>query len=231
MKNFGETIRDLRVAQDLGLRETATKVGISPAYLSRIERFKERPPRPEVIKTLAKVLAADPDVLFRLSSSTDPEIVDYLHDQPEVMTLLRYIKEAGFTEAEIKSLIQVAKSIKANSHIQYEEIIMSEISVGEFMLHEYNRYKIEQNAKELPGLYFITKMHGITPQLVYVGESENVRKRLLQHCEGKTKKSDCIKSHQPGRFGYSFHSDFFSKEKRLEVEKSIIEKYKPLCND
>jgi len=34
MKNFGETLRDLRVAQDLGLRETATKVGISPAYLS-----------------------------------------------------------------------------------------------------------------------------------------------------------------------------------------------------
>jgi predicted transcriptional regulator len=50
MKNFGETIRDLRVAQDFGLRETASKVGISPAYLSRIERGKERPPRPEVIK-------------------------------------------------------------------------------------------------------------------------------------------------------------------------------------
>lgn len=115
MKNFGETIRDLRVAQDLGLRETAAKIGLSPAYLSRIERNKERPPRPEVIKTLAKVLAADPDVLFRLSSSTDPEIVDYLHDQPEVMNLLRYIKEASFTEDEIKSLIQVAESIKANT--------------------------------------------------------------------------------------------------------------------
>ena len=116
MRNFGETIRDLRVAQDLGLRETATKVGISPTYLSRIERGKERPPRPEVIKELAKVLAADPDVLFRLSSSTDPEVVDYLHDQPKVMNLLRYIKEASFTEDEIKDLIQAAKSIRANSH-------------------------------------------------------------------------------------------------------------------
>lgn len=113
MKDFGETIRDLRVAQDLGLRETATKVGISPAYLSRIERGKERPPRPEVIKELAKVLAADPDVLFRLSSSTDPEVVDYLHVRPEVLNLLRYIKEANFTEDEIKSLIQVAEKIKS----------------------------------------------------------------------------------------------------------------------
>ena len=116
MKSFGETIRDLRVAQDLGLRETATKVGVSPAYLSRIERGKERPPRPEVVKELAKVLAADPDVLFRLSSSTDPEVADYLHHQPDVMNLLRYIKEASFTENEIKSLLQAAESIKANSH-------------------------------------------------------------------------------------------------------------------
>jgi HTH-type transcriptional regulator, competence development regulator len=115
MKNFGETIRDLRVAQDLGLRETATKVKISPAYLSRIERGKESPPRPEVIKELARLLAADPDVLFRLSSSTDPEIVNFLHDQPEIMNLLRYIKAADFTEAEIKSLIQTAESIKKST--------------------------------------------------------------------------------------------------------------------
>lgn len=114
MNNFGETIRDLRVAQDLGLRETAIKVGISPAYLSRIERGKERPPRPEVVKELARVLAADPDVLFRLSSSTDPEVVYFLHDQPEVMNLLRYIKEACFSEDEIKSLIHAAENIKAN---------------------------------------------------------------------------------------------------------------------
>ena len=115
MKNFGETIRNLRTAQDLGLRETASKVGISPAYLSRIERGKESPPRPEVIKNLARLLAADPDVLFRLSSSTDPEVVGFLHNQPEVMNLLRYIKEASFTEAEIKSPIQTAECIKGNS--------------------------------------------------------------------------------------------------------------------
>lgn len=116
MKNFGETIRELRVAQNLGLRETATKVGISPAYLSRIERDKERPPRPDIIKDLAKVLAADPDVLFRLSSSTDPEIVDYLHSKSEAMNLLRFIREANFTETEIQNLIKVAESIKNESH-------------------------------------------------------------------------------------------------------------------
>ena len=112
MKNFGETIRNLRVAQDLGLRETAIKLRISPAYLSRIERGKERPPRPEVIKELAKVLAADPDVLFRLSSSTDPELLDFLQKKPDVLHLLRFIEENNFTELEIKNLIQTAEGIK-----------------------------------------------------------------------------------------------------------------------
>jgi transcriptional regulator with XRE-family HTH domain len=123
MKAFGETIRDLRVAQDLGLRETAGLIGISPAYLSRIERGKEPPPRPEVIKTLAKTLAADPDVLFRLSSSTDPEIVDYLHENPDTMLLLRYLKDAGFTPQSIKQLLGTAQEISDNEcpkkkHIQ-----------------------------------------------------------------------------------------------------------------
>ncbi len=112
MNKFGETIRNLRVAQDLGLRETASKIGISPAYLSRIERGKEHPPRPEVIKALAKVLAADPDVLFRLSSLTEPEVVDFLHDQPEAMAFFRYLKDASFTDAEMRQLLKLAESIK-----------------------------------------------------------------------------------------------------------------------
>lgn len=116
MKTFGETIRDLRIAQDFGLRETAITIGISPAYLSRIERGKERPPRPEIIKQLAKMLAADPDVLFRLSSSTDPDVVDYLHDQPEVMNLLRFIKDNNFSKDEIINLTRTAESIKHSTY-------------------------------------------------------------------------------------------------------------------
>jgi len=112
MNSFGETLRELRVAQQLGLRETAGKVSISPAYLSRIERGMERPPRPEVIKDLARVLAADPDVLFRLSSATDPDVVDYLNEQPEALSLLRYIKDEGFSRGQIEELRRAAEDIR-----------------------------------------------------------------------------------------------------------------------
>jgi HTH-type transcriptional regulator, competence development regulator len=87
-------------------------VGISPAYLSRIERDKERPPRPEVIKELARVLAADPDVLFRLSSSTDPEVLGFLHQHAEAIQLVRFLNEANFTPDELTRLMTYARRIR-----------------------------------------------------------------------------------------------------------------------
>ena len=131
MKDFGETIRELRVAQDLGLRETAGKVGISPAYLSRIERGKEHPPRPEIIKELAKLLAADPDVLFRLSSSTDPEIVGFLHEQPEAINLLRFLKDSNFSAEELKQLIKAAKAVKSSPQQNHRTIQLEALSLPE----------------------------------------------------------------------------------------------------
>lgn len=113
MRDFGQTVRDLRIAQELGLRETAVLVGISPAYLSRIERGKEHPPKPEVIKDIARVLGADPDVLFRLAASTDPEVTSLLQDRPDILSLIRQINEANFSEAEIDKLVRAAGRIKA----------------------------------------------------------------------------------------------------------------------
>lgn len=101
MTKFGETIRQLREAQNLGLRETATMVGISPAYLSRIERGKEHPPKPEVIKALAKVLAADPDVLFRLCPSTDPDVVTLLKERPKVLELVRLVMARELSDEQL----------------------------------------------------------------------------------------------------------------------------------
>jgi len=115
MKLFGDAIRELRMAQDLGLRETAGKIGISPSYLSRIERNKERPPKPEIIKALAKEMAADPDILFRLSSSTDPEVTGFLHEKPEVMELLRFIQTTEFSLEQISKLLDAAKIIHTSS--------------------------------------------------------------------------------------------------------------------
>ena len=111
----------LHVAQNLGLRETAIKANISPTYLSRIERGKDYPPRPEVIKELTHALAvvAYLDVIFKLSSFIDPEIVTYLHNQPAVMNLLRYIKEADLSKSNIEQLVGGAQALSAEKQTAF----------------------------------------------------------------------------------------------------------------
>lgn len=58
MKSLGETIRSLREARGLLIREVAAGLGIDPSLLSRIERGVKRPTRSQVV-TLARILDVD----------------------------------------------------------------------------------------------------------------------------------------------------------------------------
>ena len=108
-KSFGGTIREMREAQKLGLRVAADRLGISPAYLSRIERGKERPPKPELVKRLATLLGGDPDLLFRLAESTDPDLAAYIREVPRVPDFLRTAKEVNLTSEDFDVLIEEVK--------------------------------------------------------------------------------------------------------------------------
>ena len=108
-KSFGGTIRELREAQKLGLRAAADRLEISPAYLSRIERGKERPPKPELVKRMATLLGGDPDLLFRLAESTDPDLAAYIHREPRIPEFLRAAKEMKLTSEDFDVLIEEVK--------------------------------------------------------------------------------------------------------------------------
>ena len=109
IRNFGETIREMRQAQRMGLRAAAERIGISPAYLSRIERGKERPPRPDLVKRLATLLGGDSDLLFRLAESTDPDLAEYVHSIPNVPEFLRTAKAMNLTSEDFAMLIEEVK--------------------------------------------------------------------------------------------------------------------------
>ena len=105
-RSFGETIREMREAQGMGLRTAAERLGISPAYLSRVERGKERPPRPDLVKRMAALLGGSPDLLFRLAESTDPDLAEYIHLVPNVPEFLRTAKEMKLTSEDFEALIE-----------------------------------------------------------------------------------------------------------------------------
>ena len=93
----------------MGLRAAADRLGISPAYLSRIERGKERPPKPELVKRLATLLGGDPDLLFRLAASTDPDLAEFLHGTPNAPEFLRVAKALELTSEDFEVLIAQVK--------------------------------------------------------------------------------------------------------------------------
>ena len=117
-KTFGDTIREMREAQGLGLRVAADRLGISPAYLSRIERGKERPPKPDVIKRIATLLGGDPDLLFRLAESTDPSLAEYIHLVPNVPEFLRTAMAQKLTSEDFEALIGVIKRRRPSEDIK-----------------------------------------------------------------------------------------------------------------
>lgn len=120
-KSFGETIREMREAQDMGLRAAADRLGISPAYLSRIERGKEHPPKPDVIKRIATLLGGDPDLLFRLAESTDPSLAEYIHLVPNVPEFLRTAMAQKLTSEDFEALIEEIKRRRPSETLGSEE--------------------------------------------------------------------------------------------------------------
>jgi HTH-type transcriptional regulator, competence development regulator len=101
MSKFGEIIRELRVAQNLELRETAHLVGIAPVYLSRIERGKEAPPSEEVVRALAKLLAADADVLLRLCPAPDNQVAVLLQQHPNLLGVFQLLLDRDLSDEQV----------------------------------------------------------------------------------------------------------------------------------
>jgi HTH-type transcriptional regulator, competence development regulator len=101
MSKFGEIIRELRVAQNLELRETAHLVGIAPVYLSRIERGKEAPPSEAVVRALAKLLATDADVLLRLCPAPDTQVAVLLQQHPNLLGVFQLLLDRDLSDEQV----------------------------------------------------------------------------------------------------------------------------------
>lgn len=112
-KMFGETLRKMRKAHGTGLCVAADKLGISPAYLSRIELARENPPRPELIRKMATTFGGDADALFRLAQSTDPVLADYMNSTPALPKFLRAAMSARFTSKDFEHLTEQVRRQKS----------------------------------------------------------------------------------------------------------------------
>jgi nitrogen PTS system EIIA component len=106
--HFGATLRMLRLDAGIGLTELARRVGVSPAYLSRVEHGHDAPPTPDRIAAIARALELSPVVLLEIAQGAGAALASYLERVPEASALFMEMaaRELGPAEiAKIKELM------------------------------------------------------------------------------------------------------------------------------
>ena len=100
MTHFGVAVRTAREElrrsdRRYSLRQVAQRIGVEPAYLSKIERGDVGPPSEATTKRLARELGQDPDVLLALGGKVSDDLQEIIRRRPKLFAeLLRQLREA-----------------------------------------------------------------------------------------------------------------------------------------
>jgi len=107
-KKFGTYIRELRINSKIGQRELAQKIGVAASYLNDIEKNKRSAPKLIVIKKLSLILKTELNLLNDLAGNSKkslaPDIIEYIEKNPNIVSLIRSLKNNNLKEDEINKL-------------------------------------------------------------------------------------------------------------------------------
>jgi transcriptional regulator with XRE-family HTH domain len=109
---FGRLLRSLRLESGVGLRELSRLIEKSPGYLSDVESGNVPPPSKETIVQIANALNVDKKTLLNAAKKIDPELSEYVAEQPQVADFLRMAKDKEFNDDDWDRLTQLAKLSK-----------------------------------------------------------------------------------------------------------------------
>jgi len=87
-EKFGAFIRREREARDIGLREMAKKIGVSPTYLSKVERDEFTPPIEEKVRAIATIIECDPDKLLGMAGRVPADVANIIKRYPVALSRL-----------------------------------------------------------------------------------------------------------------------------------------------
>ncbi len=100
MTYFGSMVRDIRERlkredRRYSVRQVARRVGIEPAYLSKIELGEVAPPSEATTVRLARELGEDPDVMLALAGKVSGDLQEIIRKRPKLFAdLIRQLKSA-----------------------------------------------------------------------------------------------------------------------------------------
>jgi transcriptional regulator with XRE-family HTH domain len=112
-ETLGDRIKRLRKVRELGLRETATKVGISATFLSRVENNAEKAaPGEEVIRKLAAVLEDNFDTMMQLAGRVAHDVADVIKADTGMPAFLRRARDQGISSDDLMKMLDKGKQGK-----------------------------------------------------------------------------------------------------------------------
>ncbi len=110
-ERFGEFVRRNREAKGIGLREMAKLVGVSPTYISKVERDEFPPPAEDRVKLIAELIGCDVDELLARAGRVASELSSIIKKQPKEMA--SFLRAAnGLTADELTKLVKAANKAR-----------------------------------------------------------------------------------------------------------------------
>lgn len=112
---FGDYIRQRRLAllehdRSYSVRKVAARLGVQPAYLSKVELGQVGPTSEATTRKLAEVLGEDPDVLLALAGKVSSDLQEAIRRRPRLFAeLIRELKDAP--DPAVQSVVREAQAL------------------------------------------------------------------------------------------------------------------------
>ena len=108
---FGQALRAKRLEKKFSLRKFAELVGISPTYLSQVEKCNVVPPTADRVKRMAELLGENPDAWIALAGRVSDELSEIISEKPtELPDLLRAVR--GLTAEQLRKLREEVERLR-----------------------------------------------------------------------------------------------------------------------
>ena len=132
LKLLGERIRALRKSHGFGVKTFATIVGVTPAYVSQIER-NITDPSLRVLRKIANVLDVELSLLF--ASDMPSDVMMTTHGKREVMTILE-----GNAHFQLMMPYHAADDRSPDMSVALVELAAGQFDNAESIVHDYDEF-------------------------------------------------------------------------------------------